>query len=68
MQRLQLKYPKCRCGRDLTKTVAVKSFDKLIQKIQNLKGSTSSDDSDSGGAQSNDTLPNVKLSLIFNNY
>ena len=59
---LQQKYPKCRCERGLTKTVVVKGFDKLLHQIQNLKDSTSSGDSDSGGAQSDDTLPNVNLS------
>ena len=46
----------------LTKPVVLKGFDKLLQQIQNLKDSTSSDDSDSGGAQSEDALPNVNLS------
>ena len=62
IQELQRKCPKCRCERGLTKPVVLKGFDKLLQQIQNLKDSTSSDDSDSGGAQSEDTLPNVNLS------
>ena len=62
IQGLQQKCPKCRCERGLTKTVVLKGFDKLLHQIRNLKDSTSSDDSDSGGAQSDDTLPNVNLS------
>ena len=53
---------KCRSERGLTKTVVLKGFDKLPQEIRNLKDSTSSDGSDSGGAQSDHTLPNVNLS------
>ena len=61
---MQQKCPKCCCERDLTKTVVLKGFDKLLHQIQNLKDSTTSDvsDSDSGDAQSDDTLPNVNLS------
>ena len=44
------------------KTVVLKGFDKLLQQKRNLKESTSSDDSDSGGAQSDDTFLNVNLS------
>ena len=62
IQGVQQKFPKCRCERGLTKTVVLKGFDKLLHQIRNLKDSTSSDDSDSGGAQSDDTLPNVNLS------
>ena len=62
IQGLQQKCPKCRCERGLTKTVVAKGFDKLLHQMQNLKDSTSSDDSDSGGAQSDDTLPNVNVS------
>ena len=62
IQGLQQKCPKCRCERGLTKTVVLKGFDKLLHQIRNLKDGTSSDDSDSGGAQSDDTLPNVNLS------
>ena len=61
IQGLQQKCPKCRCERDLTKTVVLKGFDKLLHQIRNLKDSMSSDDSDSGGAQSKDTLPNFNL-------
>ena len=35
------------CERDLTKPVVHKGFINLLQQIQNLKESTSSDDSDS---------------------
>ena len=62
IQGLQLKCPKCRCERGLTKAVALKCFDKLLQQIRNLKDSRSSDDSDSGGTQSDNTLPNVNFS------
>ena len=62
IQGLQQKCPKSRCKRGLTKTVVLKGFDKLLQQIRNLKDCTSSDDSDDGGAQSNDTLSNVNLS------
>ena len=62
IQGLQQKCPKCRCERGLTKTVVLKGFDKLLQQIRNLKDSTSSDDNDSGDAQSSDTLPNGNLS------
>ena len=62
IQGLQEKCPKCRCERGLTKTVVLKGFDKLLQQIRNLKESASSDDCDSGGAQSDNTLPNVNLS------
>ena len=62
IQGLQQKCPKCRCERDLNKTVVLKGFDKPLHQIRNLKDSTSSDDSDGGGAQSKDTLPNVNLS------
>ena len=62
MQGLQQKWPKCRCERGLTKTVVLKGFDKLLHQIRNLKDSMTSDESDSGGAQFDDTLPNVNLS------
>ena len=62
IQGLQLKCPKCRCERGLTKAVALKGFGKLLQQIRNLKDSRSSDDSDSGGTQSENTLPNVNFS------
>ena len=62
LQGLPQKCTKCRWGRGLTKTVVLKGFDKLLQQIRNLKESTSSDDSYSGGAQSDDTLPNINLS------
>ena len=61
MQGLHQKCPKCHCERGLTKTVVLKGFDNLLHQIRNLKDSTSSDDSDSDGAQSDDTLPNVNL-------
>ena len=62
IQGLQQKCPKCRCERGLTKTVVLKGFDKLLHQIRNLKDSMTSDESDSGGAQFDDTLPNVNLS------
>ena len=49
------------CERDLTKPVVHKGFINLLQQIQNLKESTSSDDSDSNGGLSGNTLPNVNL-------
>ena len=57
IQGLQQKCPKCRCERGLTKTVVLKGFDKLLRQIRNLKDSTSSDDSDIGGAQSDEHTP-----------
>ena len=51
-QGFQQKCLKCRCERDVTKTAVFKGFDKLLQQIRNVKDSTSSDDNDSGGAQS----------------
>ena len=62
IQGLQQKYPKCRCERGVTKSVVLKGFHKILHQNWNLKDSTSSDDSDSGVAQSEDTLPNVNLS------
>ena len=62
LQGLQQKCPKCRCERGLIKTVVLKGFNKLLQQIRNLKESTSSDDSGSGGTQSDDAFPNVNLS------
>ena len=61
IQGLQQKCPKCLCERGLTKTVVLKVFDNLLQEIRNLKESTSSDNSDSGGAPSDDALPNVNF-------
>ena len=55
IQGLQQKCPKCRCERGLTKTVVIKDFEKILHQIRNLKDSTTSDDSDSGGAQSDHT-------------
>ena len=49
------------CERDLTNPVVPKGFINLLQQIQTLKDSTSSDDSDSNGGQSGNTLPNVNL-------